>query len=99
MLIGYDSESKKITGLITLFQKLKYESKGITSDVVMGFRNLSVESLKTKEDISKLASNYSITNKSAIEFMQGVHDGNIVLQDGQTMLQGYQAYPGEPKDP
>ena len=49
MLIGYDSESKKITGLITLFQKLKYESKGITSDVVMGFRNLSVESLKTKE--------------------------------------------------
>ena len=24
--------------------------------------------------------------------MQGVHDGNIVLKDGQTMLQGYQAY-------
>lgn len=35
---------------------------------------------------------HGVTEKSALDFAQGIRDGSIQLKDGQTMLQGYQSH-------
>lgn len=35
---------------------------------------------------------HGVTEKTALDFAQGIRNGSIQLKDGQTMLQGYQSY-------
>lgn len=45
-----------------------------------------------EQNIKRLCKTYDITDESAINFLNSIHDGSIQLKDGQTILQGYQTY-------
>lgn len=55
-------------------------------------QNLSIEELKSGGDVEALARRYKITEQSAIDFMTSIKNGSFVLKEGETVLQGYQAY-------
>ena len=90
MLAKYNPDTKSFEGLVNVFRQIN--NIDISDELSKIFSNLSVESIKSENNVSDLFSGIQSGEKTAIKFAQGIKDGSIQLKNGQTMLQGYQAY-------
>lgn len=88
MLASYDDAA----GFGGLLFTLK-NSKLLSNNVIDFFENkLSNGMIKTTTNVQGLTNAYKVGEKSVVKYISGLKDGSIQLKNGQTMLQGYQAY-------
>lgn len=64
----------------------------MSDEISVAFSELSESALKAAPDIQKVLVGYKVGETSAIEFAKGIKSGSIQLQEGQSVLQGYQTY-------
>ncbi|MFT4107155.1 MAG: hypothetical protein QM657_15480 [Lacrimispora sp.] len=69
-----------------------HEAKSISEEVKKAFTELDESAIKNSPNIEEVLSKLGTGQVSAINFANGIKDGSIQLKEGQTVLQGYQAY-------
>lgn len=90
-LVKYNPDTGNITGFIQNLKSL-FEVKPPTEETLQWFRSLDTITDKTAIDLTNAEKTFNVTEDSAIKFATAVKDGSVQLEEGQTMLQGYQAW-------
>lgn len=89
MLASYNKETG-FSGIKKSFSKLNQIQ--IPKDVSDALSVLDEGTIKASKDIDGLLGKLKLTDSSAVDFAKGIKNGSIALKEGQTMLQGYEAY-------
>lgn len=90
-LVKYNPDTGNITGFVQNLKSL-FALKPPTEETISWFKELDQYASLAGITISDSAKDLNVTEDSAIKFATAVKNGSVQLKEGQTMLQGYQAW-------